>query len=113
VNEHRLHCKIARGNEGVDFKQEQSGPWQDFRTFKICWYEEPQFRAQYPEYKQSSKAFVHRVYEKIDLTPPRFAEPWTLVAATTAIAAFTRREERVPPPIIDNCDALGTVDVAN
>jgi len=42
-------CKEARGKDGEDY--DASGPWNDYRAEKLCWYEEPKFRRLYPEYK--------------------------------------------------------------
>ncbi len=72
-------CKEARGKENVDYKID-SGPWNDFRHDKLCWYQEASFRAQYPEYNDLSvKGLAESLYARAGLTAPRRAEPWKLL----------------------------------
>jgi hypothetical protein len=77
-------CKEARGKDGEDY--DASGPWNDYRAEKLCWYQEPKFRRLYPEYKDLTEDDLSdRLYQRAGLKIER-AKPWVLVGTVAAIA---------------------------
>lgn len=76
-------CSDARGKESEDY---ENGPWNNYRTQALCWYQEPKFRAFFPEYKDlSSDELSSKLYAKagIQLQPPR---PWHALGFALLVA---------------------------
>ena len=82
-----VDCRMARGSEGKDYNKEEDGPWRQYRadkSLRLCWYEEPKFRALCPEYNDfSTDDLTERLYTKAGLSIER-ARPWKLVAEFSA-----------------------------
>lgn len=71
-----VECSKARGAIGVDYTADEKGPWVDHGGKHICWYEEPKFRAQFPEYADiPQKELTRRIYAEVG-QPLNIPEPW-------------------------------------
>ena len=69
-----VNCGDVRGKETADYT---APAWHDRAKKTLCWYQEPKFRALYPEYKDMSNPDLStRLYKAagIDTTPRQ--NPW-------------------------------------
>src|SRR5262245_25155998 len=86
-------CKDARSKDGEDY--DSSGPWNDYRSEELCWYQEPKFRRLYPEYEDLAEDDLsERLYHRAGLQIER-PRPWALVGTgavcPVCFAHFGRR----------------------
>ncbi|MFG1411440.1 hypothetical protein V5G24_10020 [Xanthobacter sp. VTT E-85241] len=87
-------CSQTRGKLGTDYsaRRGNAGPWDNYSNIQpgdFCWYEEPKFRALYPEYKDlNTRDLSEKLYSKAVITLTPQPKPWEELLQAAAIAVL-------------------------